>query len=135
MMMALTYYSIISLLFLMMLVFSGRIREALEPWFGPEGLNRQKLMFFIFSGLIIASACASGIVLMLKKHRAGFYIYLAAAILLLGTDLLLLEFDWMRYLVNSGFIFILGLVHFSGRCYGKQKRKKEKQEIHLSKKY
>ena len=72
---------------------------------------------------------------MLKKHRAGFYIYLAAAILLLGTDLLLLEFDWMRYLVNSGFIFILGLVHFSGRCYGKQKRKKEKQEIHLSKKY
>lgn len=117
--MAITYYGILNLLFLGMLVFSARIRQAAEPWYTTDGIDNMKIILIILLGLAILTMCTSGIVLMLKKRRGGYFIYLAGAVILWVADFFLLEFDWIRYLINSGFIFILGVIHFSGRCYGK----------------
>jgi len=120
MVMALTYYGIINLLFLGMIIFSGKIRKANQPWFDSEGFDTKTLYIFIILGFIILLMCTSGIFLMLKKRRGGFYLFLAGAILLLVSDFFLVEFDWMRYLINSGFIFLLGILHFTGKCYSKK---------------
>lgn len=121
--MALTYYGIINLLFLGMLIFSGRIEKATEPWFETEGFSNTTLIIFIVLGLLILLMCTSGITLFLQQRRGGFYLFLAGAASLWVADFFLLQFDWMRYLINTGFIFILGVMHFSGKCY-KIRRKK-----------
>jgi hypothetical protein len=117
--MALTYYGILNLLFLGMLVFSGYIRKATEHWFEAESITNTSLILFIIIGLLILLMCTSGITLFLYRRKGGFYLYLAGAVILWVADFFLLEFDWMRYLINSGFIFILGIMHFTGRCYNK----------------
>ena len=118
--MALTYYGIINLLFIGMLVFSGRIRKATEPWFITEDLNHRRVLLFIIAGVVIFTLCTTGIILMLKKYKPGFYLFLGGAVLVLVSDFFLLEFDWIRYLINTGFIFILGILHFTGICYRKR---------------
>lgn len=125
--MAITYYGIINLLFLGMLVFSGRIRQATEPWFEKEGFSAQTLLIFIIIGLTILFMCTFGIFLMMRKRKGGFFLFLAGAIILWIADFFLLDFDWIRYLTNSGFIFILGILHFSKRCYGKPTKKQLKR--------
>jgi hypothetical protein len=122
--MALTYYGIINLLFLGMLIFSGSIRKATEPWFEKEGISNIGLILFILLGLLILIMCTSGITLFLKQKKGGYYIYLAGAIVLWIADFFLLEFDWIRYLINSGFIFLLGIMHFTGKCYLSTKKNK-----------
>jgi hypothetical protein len=93
--MALTYYGIINLLFFGMLIFSGRIRKATEPWFEEEGFNHLTLLLFIIIGLFVLLLCTSGIFLMLKQRKGGFYLFLAGAAFLWITDFFLLEFDWI----------------------------------------
>jgi hypothetical protein len=122
--MALTYYGIINLLFLGMLVLSDRIRKATEPWFESEGFSNTTLLLFIIAGLLILLICTSGLVLFLRQKKGGYYLFLSGAIFLWIADFFLLEFDWMRYLINSGFIFILGIMHFSGKCYRYKKKMK-----------
>jgi hypothetical protein len=114
---ALTYYGILNLLFLGMLVFSGYIRKASDPWFELEGTSPALQAMIIITGLLILLACTSGIVLFLRQRRGGFYIFLGGAVLLWIADFFLLEFDWIRYLINTGFIFFLGILHFSRKCY------------------
>jgi hypothetical protein len=124
-MMALTYYGILNILFLGMLVFSGYIRKATEHWFEAESITNTSLILFIVVGLMILFMCTSGITLFLNQRKGGFYLYLAGAVILMAADFFLLEFDWMRYLINSGFIFILGIMHFAGKCYKNRGSKKE----------
>ena len=121
--MALTYYGIINLLFLGMLIFSGRIEKATEPWFQAEGFSNLTIIIFIVIGLLILLMCTSGITLFLKQRKGGYYLFLAGAVILWVADFFLLQFDWLRYLINTGFIFILGVMHFSGKCYAERRKK------------
>jgi hypothetical protein len=115
--MALTYFLILALLFLAGAVFSRNIVLAVSPYYGPEEASPEVFRWFIIAAATLYSVTAAGIILMLLRRKLGFYIFFAAAIIIFSLDLAFLNFDWLRYLIHTGFIFILGIAHFSRRCY------------------
>ncbi|MFO7613667.1 MAG: hypothetical protein R6W71_03410 [Bacteroidales bacterium] len=115
--MALTYFLVLALLFLAGTIFSKDISEILakyESW-NNQSTHHFRWIAWIGTGLLFLS-CA-GIVLMLTKRRIGFYIFIAAALIILILDIIFFKFDWLRYVLHSGFIFLTGVVHYSRKCY------------------
>jgi hypothetical protein len=115
--MALTYFMILALLFLAGSVFSGRIIEIISPYYGTENPLPPQFLSFTLGGAALYFIASSGIILFMTKRRAGFYIFFAATLIIFSLDLTFMTFDWLRYLILTGFIFILGIAHFSKRCY------------------
>lgn len=115
--MALTYFLILALLFITGLIFSGKISLILSDYF--QGSERFHAIFkwFTLGGTLLYFASVSGIILFFLKRRIGFYIFFLAALLIFSIDLAFFDFDWLRYLIHTGFIFLLGIAHFSKRCY------------------
>lgn len=122
--MAQTYYGIINLLFLLLVVFQERFIRAVRPYFQTENLNEAVLRYFLLSAAAILLLCNAGIAMMQFRRKNGFFLFLAGGVILLIIDTFFLSFDWVRYLLNSGFIFLLGLLHFTGRAYGRPQRKR-----------
>jgi len=117
--MALTYFLILALLFLVGSVFSGNIIQAISSYFGPEDASPERFRWFAIAGAALYSAASAGIILFLLNRKAGFYIFFIAALAIFSLDLSFLNFDWLRYLIHTGFIFILGIAYFSKHCYYK----------------
>jgi hypothetical protein len=115
--MALTYFLILTLLFLAALVYSKEIIRATGHYYSPQDFNENSIIGFIAAGTFLFMLASAGIVLMLLKKRLGFYLFTPAVLAIFITDLVLLDFDWLRYLILSGFLFLLGILHFSRRCY------------------
>jgi hypothetical protein len=115
--MALTYFLIMTLMFFAALVYSKEIIRATGHYYSPEDFDESGIVGFILAGTFLFMLSSSGIVLMLLKRRTGFYLFIAAVLAIFITDLVLLDFDWLRYLILSGFIFLLGILHFSKKCY------------------
>lgn len=115
--MALTYFLIIALLFLAGLLFSGTVNEVVGSYYGLEEEFASKYFSFIITGTILFLTIVAGIIIFMMKYRAGFYIFIAAILVTIILDLTFLRFDWVRYLIQSGFIFLLGIAHFSRKCY------------------
>jgi len=115
--MALTYFLILALLFIAGVVFSGRIIQAVSPYFSSEKPSPEIFRWFAIGGATLYSAAAAGIILFLLKRKTGFYLFFISAVIIFSLDLAFLHFDWLRYLTHTGFIFILGIAHFSKRCY------------------
>ena len=116
--MALTYFLILALLFLSGLIFSERIVLILSDYF--HGTEKFPYLFrwFAIGGTLLYFTSVSGIILFFLKRKIGFYIFFLAALITFSIDLAFFDFDWLRYLIHTGFIFILGIAHFSKRCYG-----------------
>ena len=115
--MALTYFLILALLFLAGAVFSGKIVQVLSSYYNPDDSSPAIFHWFAFVGSALYLLSVTGIILFILKRKAGFYIFFIAALIIFTLDLALLNFDWLRYLIHTGFIFILGIAHFSKRCY------------------
>lgn len=96
--------------------------KAVAPYFEKENINEKTLLAFIATATLILLSCNAGILLILLKKKAGLYFFLTGAIILLVIDSFFLQFDVIRYLLNTGFIFIVGFLHLTGRCYGKPTR-------------
>ena len=120
--MALTYFLILALLFLAGSVFSGNIIQAISSYYGPEDASPERFRWFLMAGTALYSAASAGIILFLLSRKAGFYIFFIAALAIFSLDLSYLNFDWLRYLIHTGFVFILGIAHFSKKCYYKHDR-------------
>ena len=114
---ALTYFLILALLFLSGAVFSGKIITLISPYYSPENQLPAFFNGFAIIGSLLYFLSSFGIILFLLKRKAGFYIFFLSTLLIFSLDLIFLNFDWLRYLIHSGFIFILGIAHFSKRCY------------------
>jgi hypothetical protein len=117
--MALTYFLILALLFLAGSMFSGNIIHAISSYYSPEDPSPDRFRWFVMVGTALFSLAVAGIILIMLNHKAGFYISIFALLVIFVLDLNFLNFDWLRYLVHTGFIFILGIAHFSKRCYYK----------------
>jgi hypothetical protein len=115
--MALTYFLILALLFLAGAVFSNNIIHAISSYYSPEDPSLQHFRWFVMAGAALFSLAVAGIILIMLNHKAGFYIFIISVLVIFILDLSFLNFDWMRYLIHTGFIFILGIAHFSKRCY------------------
>lgn len=115
--MALTYFLLLALLFLAGLVFSRNIIQAISFYFGPEDLTPFLFRWFVIAGTSLYAAAAAGIILFLLNRKVGFYLFFIAALIIFSLDLAFFNFDWLRYLIHTWFIFILGIAHFSKRCY------------------
>jgi formate hydrogenlyase subunit 3/multisubunit Na+/H+ antiporter MnhD subunit len=113
----LTYFLVLTLLFLAALVYYGEIIRIMENYFDPQVFEAQKLRWFIIIGTILFSFCSAGLILQSFRRRGGFYLFFSSALVILTLDLIFLEFDWFRYIIQSGLIFLTGMVHFSKRCY------------------
>lgn len=114
---ALTYFLVPALLFLAGLGYSGKIIRFIEDYYKPGDISPENFTLVAGAGSFLYLACAAGIVLFMMKRKIGFYIFFLAALIIFSIDLAFLDFDWMRYLLHTGFIFILGIAHFSKRCY------------------
>jgi hypothetical protein len=114
---ALTYFLILALLFLAGSVFSGKIIQAISAYYGPEDSSPGLFRWFAMAGTALYFTSVAGIILFMLKRKIGFYIFFIAALVIFSLDLAFLDFDWLRYLIHTGFIFILGIAHFSKRCY------------------
>jgi len=114
---ALTYFLILALLFLAGTVFSGKIIQAISSYYGPEDGSPEFFRWFALVGTVLYLTSVAGIILFILNRKSGFYIFFTASLIILSLDLSFLNFDWLRYLIHSGFIFILGIAHFSKRCY------------------
>jgi hypothetical protein len=115
--MALTYFMILAILFLAGTIFSERIIEILSPYFEPGNKISSNFERFAITGSLLYFLSSAGIILFMFRRKAGFYIFFLATLAIFSLDLAFLAFDWMRYLILSGFIFLLGIAHFSKRCY------------------
>ncbi|MFA4862524.1 MAG: hypothetical protein WC605_02010 [Bacteroidales bacterium] len=115
--MALTYFLILALIFLAGLMFSRNINQAISSYYGPEDPSPYFFRWFVIAGAALYTAATAGIILFLLKRKVGFYLFFVAALIIFSLDLAFLNFDWLRYLIHTGFIFILGIAHFSRRCY------------------
>jgi hypothetical protein len=115
--MALTYFLILALLFLAGSVFSSNITQAISSYYGPGDASPDRFRLFVMAGAALFSSAVAGIILFMLNRKAGFYIFLIAALAIFSLDLFFLNFDWLRDLIHTGFIFILGIAHFSKRCY------------------
>ena len=117
--MAMTYFLILALLFLAGTVFSGRIIDIISPYYGTDEYPADFFYGFAVAGAILYFISSAGILLFMLNRKVGFYIFFLAALVIFSLDLAFLNFDWLRYLIHTGFIFILGIAHFSKRCYKK----------------
>jgi len=118
---AMTYFLILALLFLAGSIFSGRIIDIISPYYGPAENPTALFKGFTLTGASLYFISVFGILLFMLNRKAGFYIFFLAALVIFSLDLAFLDFDWLRYLIHSGFIFILGIAHFSKRCYVESK--------------
>ena len=112
-----TYFLILALLFLTALIFSKDIIRILENYFDPLVFKPQKVIWFVITGTTLFSLCSIGLILQSFRRRGGFYLFFLTALVILTFDLIFLDFDWLRYLIHSGLMFLAGMVHFSKRCY------------------
>jgi hypothetical protein len=115
--MALTYFLILFLLFLAALIFSGDITRTISYYSSEQDFKASGILWFVFTGLLLYLASSAGIILMMLRRKSGFFLFVLSALVIFLLDFLLLDFDWLRYLIHSGFIFLVGILHFSGRCY------------------
>jgi hypothetical protein len=115
--MALTYFILIFLLFLAGLIFHNDLTRALEQYYQPGEFREGAMLWFMIAGTLLYACCSSGIILFLLKRKSGFFLFFSTALVIFILDLIFLEFDLLRYLIHSGFFFIIGLMHFSKRCY------------------
>jgi len=115
--MALTYFLILALLLLAGSVFSGKIIQAISSYYSPESLSPGYFRMFTFTGSGLYLMSSAGIIFFMLNRKSGFYIFFLAALIIFSLDLVFFDFDWLRYLIHTGFIFILGIAHFSKRCY------------------
>lgn len=113
---ALTYFLILALLFLTGLIFSGKIIEIISAYYSPEDSLPGNFIWIALIGSTLYIMAVAGIILFILNRKVGFYIFFAASLIIFSFDFAFLIFDWFRYLVHSGFIFILGIAHFSKRC-------------------
>ena len=117
--MALTYFLILALFFLAGSVFSDNIIQVISSYYGPEDASPERFRWFVMTGAALYMSAAAGIILIMLNHKAGFFIFFIAALTIFILDLSYLNFDWLRYLIHTGFVFILGIAHFSRSCYYK----------------
>jgi hypothetical protein len=115
--MALTYFLILAILFLAGTVFAGKIVQAISKYYGAEDGFPGLFNWFSLAGTLLYFTSVTGIILFMLHRKIGFYIFFVATLIIFSLDLAFLDFDWLRYLIHSGFIFILGIAHFSKRCY------------------
>lgn len=116
---AMTYFVILTALFLAGIIFSQNILDAVAPYELSGKLTSSNILFFLMAGSGLYLIISAGLVMFVLKRRLGFYLFLAASLALMIVDFIYMEFDWIRYLAVTGFIFILGIMHFSGKCYPK----------------
>ena len=114
---ALTYFLIPALLFIAGMIYSGSIIRFISEYYKPGDLSPEYYTWVAVAGSFLYLASAAGILLFLLKKKIGFYIFSLSAVVIFSLDLVFLDFDWIRYLIHSGYIFILGIAHFSKRCY------------------
>lgn len=114
---ALTYFLILALLFIAGSVFSGKINEIIHSYYNADEYFHGLFRLFTISGAALYLAASAGIILFMNNRKAGFYTFFVAILAIFILDLSFLEFDWLRYLIQTGFVFILGIAHFSKRCY------------------
>jgi hypothetical protein len=114
---AMTYFLILALLFLAGVIYSGNIISMISSYYGSQDHLSVFFHLFISIGAILYFLSATGILLFMLNRKMGFYLFFAAALIIFSLDLSFLTFDWLRYLIHTGFIFILGIAHFSKRCY------------------
>jgi hypothetical protein len=118
--MALTYFLVLFIMFFVALVFSGDITKTISYYYRGPDFNPSAIIWFILVGTFVYLSGVTGIILMLANRKSGFYLFFLTALTILLLDFIVLDFDWLRYLIHSGFIFLLGILHFSGRCYIKR---------------
>jgi hypothetical protein len=114
---ALTYFLIPALLFIASLAYSGKILQFIQQYYKPGDLLPEYYIWVAAAGTLLYLASVAGILLFILNKKIGFFIFLLAAVIIFSLDLAFLDFDWIRYLIHSGYIFILGIAHFSKRCY------------------
>jgi hypothetical protein len=117
--MALTYFLVIFMIFTAALVFSGDIIRAISPYLSPGDFENRSVLLFALAGTFLFGGATTGILLFLFSRKTGFYLFFLTTLVIFILDVIFLDFDWMRYLILSGFIFILGTMHFSKRCYSR----------------
>lgn len=115
--MALTYFLVIFILFLAGLIFHNDLARAVEHYYQPGQFREGAMLWFMIAGTLLYAGCSSGIILFLLNRKAGFFLFFSTALVIFILDLILLDFDLLRYLIHSGFFFLIGLMHFSKRCY------------------
>lgn len=115
--MAFTYFGLLFLLFASGLFYKGTLTGIFALYLpGDENLPKE-IGFFLISGFFLYLSAITGLIVLMLKKRAGFYIFILSAVLMLVIDLVFFDFDWLRYLIITGFVFVLGVFHFSGGCY------------------
>jgi len=115
--MALTYFLLLFLLFLAALLFSGDIARTISYYYSEQDFKASGILWFAFIGALMYLTSSAGIILMMLRRKSGFFLFVLSALVIFLLDFLLLDFDWLRYLIHTGFIFLVGILHFSGRCY------------------
>jgi hypothetical protein len=114
---ALTYFLILAFSFITGTVFSGKVIEIINSYYNPGNSFQGFFRLFTISGAALYMSASAGIILFINKRKAGFYIFFIAMLAIFLLDFYFLEFDWLRYLIQTGYVFILGIAHFSKKCY------------------
>jgi hypothetical protein len=111
---ALTYYGIMFLMALGMLIFSGSVKETLSNYY-PETAN---ISIKVYSFLIIAvllhlSSCTGIVLIKFFDKKWGYLLFSFSAGIILILDLIFFHFDWLHFLINIILISLMSIVYVS----------------------
>lgn len=118
---AMTYFGVFLILFLGAFIFTDKIYGIIAPYFSEGEFLKGKYLAIAGTGTLIYALAWVGLLMMNINRKAGFYLFILMVVIMIISDFFLVDFDWIRYLLNSGFAFLVGIIHFTGRCYTSRK--------------
>ena len=111
---ALTYYGIMFLLVLGMLIFSGSVEETLSNYYpGTSNISIKVYTFLIIAVLLYLSTCTGIVLIKFFDKKWGYLLFIFSAGIILILDLIFFHFDWMHFLINTILIILMTIVYVS----------------------
>ena len=119
---ALTYYGIMFLLALGMLIFSGSVEETLANYYpGTASISTKVYAFLAIAAFLYLSSCIGIVLIKFYDKKWGHILFSISASIILILDLILFHFDLLLFLINVILIILMTIVYISMH---RQERKK-----------
>ncbi|MDP3463707.1 MAG: hypothetical protein Q8S18_13025 [Bacteroidales bacterium] len=105
---SISYYSLISLTLIAGLIFSDFITGIGRLYVPELDLSRLDIALYLFAGLVLNLGAIFGLILILRRNKAGLTVFLVSALLVMvfqfvpsGTE------GWQKYLVEAIIIILM----------------------------
>lgn len=103
------FFGLISVLFLLALLYSGSIADMVLRYAPENSLARIPVLFYIFGGFLLHALSLAGIILIWKMRRLGYLIFGISSLVIAASHLLATQISPLITTLYIGLILAFGL--------------------------